>query len=346
MNTMEARLFLARFVSGDHTPGEYEAFLSWLDEAPLNEVEQVIGAYEAMRGQWPIGAGPSAGWVEQMERKLDLADARDQRTPVRKLSPGKPVKRLAWRVVVAASVLVAGGVCAYLYVSRSGRGSSGDKTGTLSILTVPRGQTGWVQLADGTKVWLNAASTLRYPSTFTGKERVVELSGEALFEIAPDAGTPFQVNSGDMRVEVLGTRFDMKNYTEEPASKTSLLEGSIKISRGFEAVTLHAGDQAEADHASQGNNTVAAIRVTHNIDPGSILAWKDGYMQFNNDDLQTVMREIARSYDYTIQYQGKIAERFFTGKFSRNEDINQILRILELQHVHFKITGKIITVLP
>lgn len=343
---MEARLFTARFVSGEYSPGEYEAFRSWLDEAPLNEVEQAIGAYEALRGQWSIGAGPSAGWVEQMERKLDLADATDRRPPVRKLSPRKPVKRIAWRAAVAASVLVLAGMCAYWYFSRSGRGSAGDKTETLTILTVPKGQTGWVQLADGTKVWLNAASTLRYPSTFAGKDRVVELVGEALFEVVPDANAPFLVNSGDLRVEVLGTRFDMMNYADEPASKTSLLEGSVKVSRGFETVTLQAGDQVEADHASQVNTTTAGMRVAHGIDPGSVLAWKDGYMQFKNDDLQTVMREIARSFDYTVQYEGKIAERFFTGKFSRNEDINQILRILELQHVHFKINGKIITVLP
>ena len=341
---MEARLFTARFVSGESTPGEYEAFLSWLDEAPLNEVEQVIGVHEALRDRWPIGAGPSAGWVEKMERKLDLADANDQRVPVRKLSPEiKPVKRLPW--LAAASILGLLGMCAYWYVSRSGLGSSGNKTETLSILSVPKGQTGWVQLADGSKVWLNAASTLHYPMAFTGKEREVELSGEALFEIAPNANSPFVVRSGDLRVEVLGTRFDMMAYAEEPVSKTSLFEGSVKVINGSETALLHAGDQAETDHVSQGNNNTA-IRVTHGIDAGSILAWKDGFMQFKNDDLKKVMREVARSYDYTVQYEGKIAERYFTGKFSRSEDINQILRILELQHVHFKINGKMITVLP
>jgi ferric-dicitrate binding protein FerR (iron transport regulator) len=345
MNTMEARLFTARFVSGEYTPGEYEAFLSWLDEAPLNDVEQVIGAHEALRGQWPIGAGPSARWVEQMERKLDIADANDQRTPVKKLSPVRPVKRLPWRLAAACVlVLIVAGICAYWYVSRSGQGSSGNKTETLSILSVPKGQTGWVQLADGSKVWLNAASTLHYPLAFAGKERVVELSGEALFEIAPNANAPFVVRSGDQRVEVLGTRFDMMAYADEPVSKTSLFEGSVKIVSGSETAILHPGDQAETDHVAQGNN--GAIRVTHGVDPESILAWKEGYMQFSNTDLQSVMREIARSYDYSIQYEGKIAKRFFTGKFSRNEDIDQILRILELQHVHFKINGKMITVLP
>jgi ferric-dicitrate binding protein FerR (iron transport regulator) len=178
---MEARLFVSRFVSGSYTPGEYEAFLHWINEAPLNELEQVLTGYEGLREQWPLGGPVSAGWIDQMESKLDIADAKDQRTPVRKLEPARPVKRLAW--AAAACVLALAGICAYLYVNHSGpsQGSLVNKAETLSILSVPRGQTGWVQLQDGSKVWLNAESTLRYPSSFSGKERVVELSGEALF---------------------------------------------------------------------------------------------------------------------------------------------------------------------
>jgi ferric-dicitrate binding protein FerR (iron transport regulator) len=347
---MEARLFVARFVSGSYAPAEYEAFLHWIDEAPLNELEQVMTGYEGLSEQWALEAGVSAGWIEQMERKLDLADAKDQRAPVVvKLEPARPVKK--WvkksKLLAAACVLGLAGIGAYLYVNRSGpsQGSSVNNAETLSILSVPRGQTGWVQLADGTKVWLNAASTLRYPASFSGKERVVELSGEALFEVAQNATMPFLVRSGDMQVQVLGTRFDMKSYTDEPVRKIALLEGSVKIIRGMETAILHQGDEAEIEYPSQGDK-IEPIRVNHGIDPGLVLAWKEGYMQFNNDDLQAVMREIARNYDYNIEYEGKIAERHFIGKFSRNEEIGQILKILELQHVHFKINGKMITVLP
>jgi ferric-dicitrate binding protein FerR (iron transport regulator) len=124
-----------------------------------------------------------------------------------------------------------------------------------------------------------------------------------------------------------------------------LLEGSVKVVRGEEAVILHQGDLAEVTVSSTGAK-VEPIRVNHGVDLGWVLSWKDGYMQFNNDDLKTVMGDIARNYDYKIKYEGDIAERRFTGKFSRREDISSILRILELQHVHFKINGKVITVLP
>ncbi len=344
MNTKEARIFITRFISGDYSPWEYEAFLRWLDEAPLDELGTVITEYEALQDNWPLRARPSAGWVDQMEQKLDLADAREGVTPVRKLEPVRPVRKFAWVAAASIVALVAGAGAYHYYVNRSGplQGSSGDRTETLSILSVPRGQQRQLELADGSKVWLNAASTLRYPSSFTGKERVVELSGEALFEIAPNAASPFLVRSRDMDVEVLGTRFNMMAYEDEKLTKTSLLEGSVKVIRGSGTVILKPGDQAETGSLQE----EAAIRVTHNMDKDQVLAWMEGFLNFDNNDLQTVMREIARRYDLDIRYEGKIPERYFTGKFYRSDDINQILKILELQHVHFKITGKIITVMP
>jgi len=350
---MEARLFIARFATGDYTPEEYEAFLRWAEEAPLNENEAAIKIHEKLMDEWPLGAGPSAGWIEQMEGKLDLADERqklmppripDQPRPIiwlesdvsRSTEPPRskgtkvPVKKLVW--MAAASVLLAltAGIGAYWFVGRSGRGSSVNNAETFSIMTVPRGQQGQLVLADGSKVWLNSASVLRYPVAFTGQERVVELSGEALFEIAPNAGTPFLVRSGDLQVEVMGTTFDIRNYEDEPIGKTSLLEGSVRIIKGADAVILQPGDLAETGFPSEANNP-ATIRVTHGIDPQLVLAWKDGYMRFENDDLKTVMREIARRYDLVVRYQGKIPERHFTGKFNSSEDIHQILKILELQ---------------
>jgi len=364
MNIMEAKVFVSRFVSGDYTPEEYEAFLRWVDEAPLKELEQVITGYEGLSEKWLLGTPVSAGWIDQMESKLDKADAKfaeaklaeekqavekGQTAPVTKPGVVRPVRKVKkiWAWTAAACVIVLAGICAYLFVNRSGlsKGSSVNSAETLSILSVPRGQTGWVQLPDGSKVWLNAESTLRYPSSFTGKERAVELSGEALFEIAQNASSPFLVRSGDIQVQVLGTRFNMNTYANEPVGKIALLDGSVKIVHGGESVILQQGDQAEVQLSSQGAKT-EPIRVDHGFDLGLVLAWKDGYMQFNNDDLQTVMRNIARNYDFKIQYDGKITERYFTGKFSRREDISSILKILELQHVHFKINGKVITVLP
>ncbi len=365
---MEAKLFVSRFVSGSYTPGEYEAFLHWVDEAPLKELEQVITGYEGLSEKWTLGAPVSAGWIDQLESKLDkadvefaeakLAEARlaeakqpaemDPRTPARKPVPVRKMKRAWTWTAIAACVIALAGICAYLYVNRSGllKGSSVNSAETLSILSVPRGQTGWVQLPDGSKVWLNSESTLRYPlRPLRERKGRVELSGEALFEIAQNASSPFLVRSGDIQVQVLGTRFDMKTYADEPVGKIALLDGSVKIIRGGESVVLNQGDQAEIQISSPGSKA-DPIRVNHGVDLEWVLAWKDGYMQFNNDDLETVMRDIARNYDYKIQYEGKIDEKRFTGKFSRREDISSILKILELQHVHFKINGKVITVMP
>jgi ferric-dicitrate binding protein FerR (iron transport regulator) len=350
MNTQEARTFIARFVSGGYTPGEYEAFLRWLDEAPTDEIDAVMVAYEALQELWPVASGPSSIWIDRMEQKLDIEDAKGGLAPVRRIGLRKPVKRWLW--AAAASVGIVLSVSAYLYVHRSDPehrlfgGSSQNKTETLSIMSAPRGQQRQFLLADGSKVWLNSASALTYPLVFSGKERAVELSGEAYFEVAPNAASPFFVKSGDMQVEVLGTHFNMKVYADEAISKISLLEGSVKISVGSEAAILRPGEEVQVSHPVQGNGVPAILQLVAGIDPESVLAWKGGYMKFNNDDLQTVMREIGRCYGLDIQYAGKIPERHFTGKFSRDEDINQILKILELQHVHFKINGKIITVMP
>jgi ferric-dicitrate binding protein FerR (iron transport regulator) len=211
-----------------------------------------------------------------------------------------------------------------------------------NTITIPRGGQYQLVLADGSKIWLNAASSLRFPTSFPGKERRVELTGEGYFEIAKNAAQPFKVKissaSGEDggEVEVLGTHFNIMAYSDEAAIKTTLLEGSVKITHHNKIAMLTPGQQAKLQDQS--------IKVVDDVDTEEVVAWKDGYFQFTTASLQQVMRQIARWYDVDISYEGKIPERKFGGKISRDNNASEVLKILELSKVRFRITDKKIIV--
>jgi len=206
-----------------------------------------------------------------------------------------------------------------------------------NTLSTPRGGQYQVVLSDGSKVWLNAASSLYFPSVFSGNQRVVELTGEAYFEVAKNKEMPFLVKVGDMQVKVLGTHFDVNAYADENAIKTSLLEGSVKITKGNASGLLKPGEQAIL------NNKEDKVEITYaNMD--EVMAWKNGLFQFDGADITTIMREIGRWYNVEIVYNGKVPMRRFEGKISRNALLSEVLRILELSNVKFKIEGNKIIV--
>jgi ferric-dicitrate binding protein FerR (iron transport regulator) len=227
-----------------------------------------------------------------------------------------------------------------------------------NTISTPRGGQYQVVLPDGTKVWLNAVSSLRFPAGFTGNERVVELTGEAYFEVASlttkgvSQKVPFIVKIGTPsgaggEVEVLGTHFNIKAYHDEEAVKTTLLEGKVKVSTfgGFDdrsAINhkfLNPGQQAQIAKNGQ-------MIVDEDADVDEAVAWKNGRFQFTDADVEAVMREISRWYDVTIEYAGKIPAEKFEGEIPRNSNITEVFKILELSNVHCKIAGRKITVLP
>lgn len=208
-----------------------------------------------------------------------------------------------------------------------------------NTLTTPRGGQFKLVLPDGSEVWLNAASTIKYPTSFPGKERKVDIQGEAYFEIAHNASQPFIVNANGMEVKVLGTHFNINAYNDESLLKTSLLEGSISLSKNGEVVLLTPGQQARLAAAGP-------IKVINDVDMEEVIAWKNGYFSFNRADLKTVMRQIARWYDVDISYEGQVPERSFGGKIDRNNNASEVLRILKESKVHFSIDGKKIIVKP
>jgi len=206
-----------------------------------------------------------------------------------------------------------------------------------NTLSTPRGGEYQVVLPDGSKVWLNSASSLHFPSTFTGNQRVVDLTGEAYFEVAKNKENPFLVKVGDMQVKVLGTHFNINAYSDEDAIKTSLLEGSIKITKGNTSRLLKPGEQAVLE------NKEGQVEITHaNMD--EVMAWKKGLFQFDGADINTIMRKIGRWYNVEIVYEGKVSMQRFEGKISRNAQLADVLRILELSNVKFTVVGNKIIV--
>jgi ferric-dicitrate binding protein FerR (iron transport regulator) len=207
-----------------------------------------------------------------------------------------------------------------------------------NVLTTPRGGQYRLALPDGSQVWLNAASSIRYPTAFTGRERRVEITGEAYFEIAKNPQMPFYVKVNDMQVEVLGTHFNVMAYANEDAVRTTLLEGSVKVNRGSSTVFLKPGQQSALGEKG-------AVSVIDGADTEEAVAWKNGLFEFDNVSIETVLRQISRWYDVDVQYEGNTMPSHFGGQISRYSNLSQVLKILELSGIHFRIEGKRLIVL-
>jgi transmembrane sensor len=219
----------------------------------------------------------------------------------------------------------------------------GDQTTPETVyntLTVPRGsRIAQLTLSDGTKVWLNAGSSLRYPVAFTGPDRKVEITGETYFEVAQDKLHPFVVTKGDNEIKVLGTHFNVNAYDEEGPMKVTLLEGSVRITSASGNSLLRPGEMAVMD---QGKN----IDILNNADLDRIMAWKNGYFNFSNADIRTVMRELSRWYGLELVFNNVTNERFHI-EINRDIPLSKVLRILEMtDKIHFTISGNKVTVLP
>lgn len=218
------------------------------------------------------------------------------------------------------------------------QGGSAVATGGYNIIETPRGGQYQVSLPDGTRVWLNAASSLKYPVVFQGTERRVELNGEAYFEVAKNKKLPFKVFSNQQTVEVLGTHFNINSYPEEGLQKTTLLEGSVRVSLLNSTAILQPGQQAQV----RKNQTIAVSEVNTE----AVMAWKNGYFRFYQEDIESIMRKVSRWYDVDVEYKGGISQEKFSGTISSAKNIHQVLEMLEATNaVHFKIEGRRIAVM-
>jgi ferric-dicitrate binding protein FerR (iron transport regulator) len=208
-----------------------------------------------------------------------------------------------------------------------------------NTMTTPRGRQFRIVLPDGSKVWLNAASTLRYPTAFAGDRRTVELSGEAYFEIAKDSRRPFVVTAKGMHVQVLGTAFNLMAYPDEAVVNTTLVNGAVRVVTEKSSLLLNPEEQAcLPDNSSRFRVSKPNLK--------EVLAWKDGRFRFDGAKITTIMRQIARWYDVDIEYRGEAPSNEFNGSISRAEYAQKLLHALERTgNVHFSLEGRTIVVM-
>jgi ferric-dicitrate binding protein FerR (iron transport regulator) len=207
-----------------------------------------------------------------------------------------------------------------------------------NTITTPRGGQYNIALADGTKVWLNASSSVRFPVKFNDNIREVEMTGEVYFEVAHNPAKPFRVKVKDTYINVLGTHFNVMAYDNEPGINTTLLQGSVRVEHDKSSRIISPGQAAMV-------GALGSIRVIKDADVEEAVAWKNGYFLFNGSDIKSIMHQVERWYDADVKYEGEV-KLHFTGQVSRNVKVSELLRKLELTNeVHFKIEGKKITVL-
>lgn len=203
-----------------------------------------------------------------------------------------------------------------------------------NTISTPRGGVYQINLPDGTSVWLNAASSIKFPTTFAHlSQRQVELRGEAYFEVAKNKKLPFIVSTGQQQVEVLGTHFNINSYEDEEEVKTTLLEGSVKVSAG-NVMFLKPGQQATSSVRSGGKVKVSPANIEQ------AMAWKNGFFHFEKENLHSVLRQLARWYDVEVVYQIDRPDDEFVGDIPRGVKLSEVLKILEFEGTHFRIEGR------
>ncbi|SEW14918.1 FecR family protein [Chitinophaga arvensicola] len=218
-------------------------------------------------------------------------------------------------------------------------GTSGEAV-AYNTIRIPKGRQFQLTLPDGSNVWLNAASSLRYPTAFTGKEREVEVTGEAYFEVTKNPSMPFKVNvNNKATIEVLGTHFNVNAYDNEVNIKTTLLEGSVKVRKAAQSKVLQPGQQAQINPGKD-------ITVTNHADTEKVMAWKNGVFNFEGSSLEEIMRQLERWYDIEVVYEKGIPNIEFTGEMTKGISLKGVLIALEKSDVHFRLEGRKLIVLP
>jgi transmembrane sensor len=206
-----------------------------------------------------------------------------------------------------------------------------------NTIRTPKGGQFKIELSDGSRVWLNAASSLRFPTNFAGTHRIVQLTGEAYFEVKSNPKRPFTVEVGSLKVNATGTRFNINAYPDENGILTTLAEGNVRVRSINSDVSL----KPEQEVLTEPNGTMSPVR---SADMETRLAWTNGKFIFNGADVPAIMRQIGRWYDVDVRYLGPVKGETFTGMVSRQSDITRVLRIMEVGGIRFRIEKNVIMV--
>lgn len=217
--------------------------------------------------------------------------------------------------------------------SQHAAAADSEKT-AINTLTIPAGMKYQLRLPDGTHVWLNAQTTIKYPALFAAAERMVELDGEAYFEVKEKAAQPFKVKTKAQQIQVLGTELNVSAYSGDPVTATTLVGGAVRVSGGAASQVLRPGQKASVSNKS-GEMSVASVDVD------DVLAWKNGFLNFSDDRIEDIMRQVARVYNIEIEYKGEVKDRRFWGRFPVDKGLMNLLRNLEqTKTIHFKLDGR------
>jgi transmembrane sensor len=235
-----------------------------------------------------------------------------------------------------ANVLKSNGSVSFIATNDNNQNVNASNT-----LATPRGRQFQLVLADGTAVWLNASSSITFPTLFTGNLREVSITGEAYFEVAQNPQQPFIVHTGDASVEVLGTHFNIMAYNNEPALETSLLEGAVKLKFKDQLLKLKPGQQGRIFASND-------LKLVEDADIELAVAWKNGLQAFSKADLKTIMRQVERWYDVDVAFAPNIPARTFTGEIPREVNLSELLKLFEATDIHFLIDAekKKLTITP
>lgn len=225
-----------------------------------------------------------------------------------------------------------------VYEGAANSAGANDSSVVYNTITVPKGGQFQVVLSDGSKVWLNSASSITFPTAFSKIERKVNITGEVYFEVAKNKHLPFRVTAGKQIVEVLGTHFNINAYSDEPSIKTTLIEGSVKVSANTQSAFLKPEEQSTILNSSSSKITV------NTVDVDDVLAWKNGNFQFEKVEIPVILREAARWYDVNVKYEGEMPQKRFTGSISRSVNLSELLKMLKYTGINFEIEGKTIVV--
>ena len=204
----------------------------------------------------------------------------------------------------------------------------------MNTITTPRGGQYQIELEDGTRIWLNAASSIKFPQAFTGKTRQVELSGEAYFEVAKNKTKPFIVKANGTQIQVFGTHFNINAYTDNSSIATTLLEGSVSMTYAATTIMLKPGQQGVT------NQNGLPLKANF-VDTEEIMAWKNGLFIFHDQTIANIMKQVSRWYDVDIEYKDGVQNKEFGGTISKYKNITELLNNLQLtQTIHYKLEGR------
>ncbi len=297
--------------------------VTWLSAAALLLLVLTASWYAWMQVR---DAGSEAAAANQgpLVTKVPLAQATDQvmltlgngiRIPLNEVQDGTVAREGGTSVIKRRDELI------------YGAGQTPAIAALYHTIETPRGGRYQVNLSDGTRVWLNAASGIRFPVSFSGDTREVELTGQAYFEVAHQAGRPFIVKVGDATVEVFGTHFDVMNYQDDQEIRTTLLEGSVGFRSPVGLTMLRPGDQSKAARGK------ASVKVRQDLDVQEVIGWRDGRLHFEGEDIGQVCRALSRAFDVRLEFDERIGESFYAS-FPKEGRLDVVLKALEM-------TGKV-----